>query len=156
MIAEDKHGPGLKFPPPLLVLAVIGVAWLADRVRPLPISSGEAPLLLGVAVIVIAVLLALLALVHFIEARTKLEPWQPTSTVIQKGLFRYSRNPIYLSYCIATIGTGLVLNSWWIVVGVTMLKPLLERFVISREEAYLEKKFGDSYLQYKDRVRRWL
>ena len=101
-------------------------------------------------------LIALAALAHFIEAKTKVEPWHPTTTIIRKGLFRYSRNPIYLSFCVATVGAGLVLNSWWIVISVTVLKPLLERFVISREEAYLEKKFGEYYLDYKKQVRRWL
>jgi protein-S-isoprenylcysteine O-methyltransferase Ste14 len=54
------------------------------------------------------------------------------------------------------VGAGLVLNSWWVVASVTLLKPLLERLVISREETYLEKKFGDHYLEYKRQVRRWL
>ncbi len=156
MNAEDKRGPGLKFPPPLLVLAVIGIAWLADLARPLPLVDGDALWLTGVAIIAVAVSIALAALAHFIMAKTKVEPWHPTTTVIQKGLFRYSRNPIYLSFCVATVGAGLVLNSWWIVVSVAVLKPLLERFVISREEAYLEKKFGEHYLDYKKQVRRWL
>ena len=135
---------------------MIGIAWLADRARPLPIVGGEALWLPGIAIIAIAVLIALAALAHFIEARTKVEPWHPTTTIIRKGLFRYSRNPIYLSFCIATVGAGLVLDSWWVVVSVTVLKPLLERLVISREEAYLEKKFGEHYLAYKKQVRRWL
>lgn len=156
MTVDDERGPGLRFPPPLLVLAAIGCAWLADRLKPLPIIAGEAPWLAGAAVIGVAVLIALIALAQFIEAKTKVEPWHPTTTIIQKGLYRYSRNPIYLSFCIATVGSGLVLNSWWVVASVTLVKPLLERLVISREEAYLEQKFGEHYLQYKQQVRRWL
>ena len=156
MTAEDNRGPGLKFPPPLLALAAIGVAWLVDQLRPLPIVDGEAAWLGGAAVIGIAVLIALIALAHFIEAKTKVEPWHPTTRIIQTGLYRYSRNPIYLSFCIATVGAGLMLNSWWVIASVAVLKSLLERFVISREEAYLERKFGEPYLEYKQRVRRWL
>ena len=156
MTTEDKRGPGLKFPPPLLVLATVGCAWLANLLKPLPIVAGDVLLVSGIVIIAIALLIALIALAHFFEAKTHVEPWHPTTTIIRKGVYRFSRNPIYLSFCIATVGTGLVLNSWWVVASVTLLKPLLERLVISREETYLEKKFGDHYLEYKRQVRRWL
>ena len=156
MTAEDKRGPGLKFPPPLLVVAAIGCAWLVDWINPLPIVDSDALWLSGAAVIAIALLIAVIALAHFLAAKTHVEPWHPTSTIIQKGVYRFSRNPIYLAFCIATLGTGLLLNSWWIVASVAPLKSLLQRLVISREEAYLEKKFGQHYLDYKRQVRRWL
>lgn len=156
MKTEDKRGPGLKFPPPLLALGAIGIAWLADRLRPLPIIEGNALWPGGAAIIAFAVLVALIALLQFFEAKTKIEPWHPTTAIISKGVYRFSRNPIYLSFCIATIGTGLLLNSWWVIASVAILKSMLERLVINREEIYLENKFGDHYLDYKRRVRRWL
>ena len=140
----------------MLLLAAVGCAWLANLLKPLPIVADDALLVGGIAIIAIALLIALIALAHFFEARTHVEPWHPTTAIIRKGVYRFSRNPIYLSFCIAAVGTGLVLNSWWVVASVTVLKPLLERLVISREEAYLEKKFGDHYLEYKRQVRRWL
>ncbi|MDH3536911.1 MAG: isoprenylcysteine carboxylmethyltransferase family protein [Gammaproteobacteria bacterium] len=156
MTAEDINGPGLKFPPPLLVLAVAGVAALVDWISPLPIIERGAPWLSGAAVIALAMLLAVIALAHFISAKTHVEPWHPTTTIIQTGIYRFSRNPIYLAFCIATIGTGLVLNSWWVVASAAPLNLLLQSLVIRREEAYLEAKFGETYLEYKRRVRRWL
>ncbi len=152
---EDKHGPGIKFPPPLLVLAVIGFGYGADWIIPLPITTGDFLWLTGFALIVISVALALIALFHFLEAKTYVEPWHPTTTIIEKGVFRYSRNPIYLAFCIATVGCGLALNSWWVVMSVLPLGYLLQRLVIKREETYLESKFGKTYLDYKQRVRRW-
>jgi protein-S-isoprenylcysteine O-methyltransferase Ste14 len=156
MTAEDKRGPGLKFPPPLLAAAVIGCIWLIDRIRPLPIVEGASLWTIGAAVVALALAIMLIALFHFFEAKTHVEPWHPTTTIISKGIYRFSRNPIYLGFCIATIGAGLILNSWWGIASVVLLKSLLERLVIEREEIYLEKKFGDRYLQYKSRVRRWL
>ncbi|MDH3218474.1 MAG: isoprenylcysteine carboxylmethyltransferase family protein [Gammaproteobacteria bacterium] len=156
MTAEDKNGPGLKFPPPLLVLAAVGVAALVDWISPLPISERGAPWVGGAVVIALALLIAVVALAHFIGAKTHVEPWHPTTTVIQSGIYRFSRNPIYLAFCIATVGAGLILNSWWVVASAALLKFLLQVLVIRREEAYLEAKFGASYLQYKRRVRRWL
>ena len=109
----------------------------------------------GAVVVGLAIALALAALLQFINAKTHVEPWHPTTTIINHGLFRFSRNPIYLAFCIATLGVGLILNSWWILLAVPLLVYLLQRFVISREEAYLEHKFGDEYAAYKQRVRRW-
>lgn len=156
MTAEDKRGPGLKFPPPLLPLGAIGCAWLADQLRPLPIVEGDALWFIGAIVMAIALMIALTALLHFLEAKTHVEPWHPTTAIIRKGIYRFSRNPIYLAFCIATIGAGLLLNSWWVMASVAVLKSLLEHLVISREEIYLEKKFGEHYLDYKRQVRRWL
>jgi protein-S-isoprenylcysteine O-methyltransferase Ste14 len=153
---EDKRGPGLKFPPPLLVGVIIGCGYLVDWIVPLPVLSGDFAWLSGAVLLVVALLLALTGLFHFLEAKTHLEPWQPTTTIIKQGVFGYSRNPIYLAFCIATAGSGLVLNSWWVLMGVLPLMCLLQQLVIKHEEVYLESKFGEVYLDYKRQVRRWL
>ena len=157
---EDKRGPGLKFPPPLLALVLIGAGYLTDSWLPLPITQPITQYLnlrlIGLLLIIASLLLALLALSNFLRAKTHVEPWQPTTVILQSGVFAYSRNPIYLAFCIATLGAGLIINSWW-GLGVTpLLAFLLQRLVINREESYLEQKFGEDYLSYKRRVRRWL
>jgi protein-S-isoprenylcysteine O-methyltransferase Ste14 len=154
--SEDTLGPGLKFPPPLLVGVIIGCGYLVDWIIPLPVLSGDFVWLSGAVLMVVALLLALTGLFHFLEAKTHVEPWHPTTTIIKQGVFGYSRNPIYLAFCIATVGSGLVLNSWWILMGVLPLMCLLQQLVIKREEVYLESKFGEVYLDYKRQVRRWL
>ncbi|HKJ51777.1 MAG TPA: isoprenylcysteine carboxylmethyltransferase family protein [Gammaproteobacteria bacterium] len=156
MTDEDKRGPGVRVPPPLLALAVIGAAWAADRVLPLPVGDGNWLRWSGFAVIALAFGLALFTLLHFFVARTHVEPWRPTSVIIRHGIFRFSRNPIYLAFCVATLGTGLVLNSWWGIAAVPLLGYLLHCFAIRREEAYLERKFGEVYVSYRREVRRWL
>ncbi len=156
MIAEDKRGPGLRFPPPLLLLAAIAGAWTIDWIIPLPISDSATPWRAGVAIIATALLIALFASYHFFAEKTHIEPWHPATTIIRTGIYRFSRNPIYLGFCIAAVGAGLVLNSWWVVASAAPLKFLLQRLVISREESYLERKFGARYIDYRKRVRRWL
>ena len=154
--SEDRRGPGLKFPQPLLVGLTIGCGYLIDWIMPLPVLHADLVWLSGAVLLVMALLIALAGLFHFLEAKTHIEPWQPTTTIIKQGIFGYSRNPIYLSFCIATAGSGLVLNSWWILMGVLPLICLLQQLVIKREEIYLERKFGEVYLDYKRQVRRWL
>lgn len=156
MTEDDKRGPGVKVPPPLLALSAIGAGWATDRLLPMPIADGSVLRWTGLAVIALAFLLALASLFQFLTAKTHVEPWRPTSSIIRGGMFRFSRNPIYLAFCIAAIGAGLALNSWWGIAAALVLAYLLQRFVIRREEAYLERKFGETYLAYKREVRRWL
>ena len=153
---DDRRGPGLRFPPPLLPVALLFCAWLAQQWIALPITEGAGLVVPGLALLSISLLLALAALLQFFRAKTHVEPWHPTSSIIDSGLYRFSRNPIYLAFCIATLGGGLILDSWWGIAAVIPLPYLLQLLVIRREEIYLEKKFGETYLGYRRRVRRWL
>jgi protein-S-isoprenylcysteine O-methyltransferase Ste14 len=153
--APDKHGPGVRIPPPVLTATVIFTAYLIDFYFPFRLN--ESTLFIpGVALISLACLIALLAVIRFLKFKTHVEPWKPTSTIITTGVYRFSRNPIYLAFAIINVGIGFLLNSGWILFSVVALIPLLQVVVISREERYLETKFGEDYLQYKRRVRRWI
>ena len=154
--SNDEKGAGVKFPPPLLILILTLVAYAFDFLFPLPIVTGSSLWFSGSIVIAIAFLLVAIAIFQFRQAKTHVEPWKSTSTIIHRGVYRYSRNPIYLAFCIVTAGIGMVLNSWWVVSAILPLMFLLRRLVIAREEAYLEKKFGDEYLAYQKTVRRWI
>jgi protein-S-isoprenylcysteine O-methyltransferase Ste14 len=140
----------------VLPLSLIIGTWLLQRWAPLPISGDGQLRWLGFFLVAMAVLLVGIALLHFRRARTAIEPWHPTTTVIQSGIYRYSRNPIYLSFCIATIGAALLIDSWWGLIAVAPLVYLLQLLVIRKEESYLQTKFGDPYRDYLRRVRRWL
>jgi protein-S-isoprenylcysteine O-methyltransferase Ste14 len=153
---EDKRGPGLRFPPPLLPLGFSAVAWWLQQSAPLTIGDAAFLQVTGIAVLALCALLAVIALIQFRRAHTHVEPWQPTTAIIDSGLFRYSRNPIYLAFCLATLGCGLLFNSWWGIIAVLPVALLLQALVIRKEEAYLAARFGDTYLDYKRRVRRWL
>lgn len=83
-------------------------------------------------------------------------PWKPTTQIVERGPFRITRNPMYLQMVLACIGIAVALMNLWIL-GLTLVcAGLLQRLAILPEERYLERKFGDAYLAYKGRVRRWL
>ena len=92
---------------------------------------------------------------RFRKARTHIEPWKPSTALVTSGLFSFSRNPIYLAFCIITVGVGLLVNSLWVVISALPVAVLIQELVIRKEAAYLENQFGDEYLEYKNRVRRW-
>jgi protein-S-isoprenylcysteine O-methyltransferase Ste14 len=81
---------------------------------------------------------------------------KPTTAIVTKGPFRYSRNPLYVSLTLLYLGVALIINVLWIVLLVVPVLVVMQRGVIGREEAYLERKFGEKYLSYKARVRRWV
>jgi protein-S-isoprenylcysteine O-methyltransferase Ste14 len=83
-------------------------------------------------------------------------PWKPTPQIVERGPFRFTRNPMYLQMVLVCIGFGVILMNAWILALTPVSAWVLQRFAILPEEAYLERKFGDSYLAYKVRVRRWL
>ncbi len=153
---NDKRGPAVKTPPPLIFLTLLLFAYGIEQY--LPLNMGQSPLLNIVSIG--AIVIGLGTIIHvgimFWQAKTCIEPWKPTSTIITGGLYAYSRNPIYTGLCFVQIGLGLYLNSLWVVLSFLPAATLINYLVIHKEEHYLEQKFGDEYLDYKQRVRRWL
>lgn len=83
-------------------------------------------------------------------------PWKPTTEIIERGPFRITRNPMYLQMVLVCIGLAAALANPWILILTPLCAWALYRFAILPEEAYLEAKFGEGYLAYKRRVRRWI
>lgn len=83
-------------------------------------------------------------------------PYKPTTEIVEKGPFRLTRNPMYLQMVIACLGFSVLLANVWIALLTPLCWLALDRLVVRQEEAYLERKFGDAYLGYKQRVPRWL
>ena len=89
-------------------------------------------------------------------AGTNIDPSLPTTAIVQSSPFGYSRNPLYCALTLLYLGLTLAFNTWW---GIVVLVPLLivmHRGVVLREERYLEQKFGETYRQYRSKVRRYL
>ena len=83
-------------------------------------------------------------------------PWNPTTLIVESGPFRFTRNPMYLQMVLVCIGIGVALMNLWILALTPVCAWLLQKLAILPEERYLEQKFGETYLAYKRRVRRWL
>lgn len=148
-----------KIPPPAILAVCAALAWLiADHVaNPLAMSTG-ANRLSAVALTLIAFGMAFSALFEFRRARTTVDPHQPdkASALVDGGVFRYSRNPMYLSLLLLLLAWVVYLGN---VVGIVVLPILvlyLNRYQIRPEEKILAVKFGDAYTDYCRRVRRWI
>ncbi len=83
-------------------------------------------------------------------------PWKPTTEILERGPYRYTRNPMYLQMVVGCVGVAVILGNLWILLLAAACAWALQVLAILPEEEYLERKFGDRYLTYKRRVRRWL
>lgn len=152
---ESDKGPAVKLPPPLIFMVFILLALGGEYTWPTSLIGLEALRYIGWGLCSFAFVLAITAALQFLKAKTHIEPWRPAQSLILSGLFRYSRNPIYLAFILFTIGLGISLNSLWVMLSTIPATWVLQHFVILKEERYLTAKFGKQYLEYCARVRRW-
>ncbi len=120
----------------------------------MPTGQGDKPI--GVVLLAFGFILGLSALVQFWRKRTSVIPYRPTTAIIQSGPFRLTRNPVYLGDTLLYVGVALVMNTAWPLLLLPLVLLIVHRGVILREERYLEQKFGDEYISYRSRVRRWI
>jgi protein-S-isoprenylcysteine O-methyltransferase Ste14 len=111
---------------------------------------------IGVALLAFAFILGLSAFIQFWRKHTSVMPYSPTTAIIQSGPFRLTRNPLYVAMTLLYIGVALIMNTAWPLLLLPLVLVIVHRGVIQREERYLEQKFGDEYISYKERVRRWI
>jgi protein-S-isoprenylcysteine O-methyltransferase Ste14 len=128
-----------------------------NRLYPLPFVPASVPSAwVGGGVVAVAISFALWAIVTFRRAGTRIETYKPTTTIVAQGPYAFTRNPIYLGMFLGQIGLSIGFDSLWILAMLVPFYLLIRYGVVAREEAYLERKFGRVYLDYKSRTRRWL
>lgn len=144
-------------PPPLVFLAAIIVALLVDWVWPRD-AWIDAPLryVVGAGSVLAAAWLLTGAIGQFKRMKQDPKPWRPTPAITDAGPYRLTRNPMYLGFVAFTVGLGLLLNNGWLPLAAIIAAMAVQRTAIVHEEAYLDRKFGESYRAYKRRVRRWI
>jgi len=153
--AAEDHDQ-VRFPPPLIFLILIVLAAGLGYFFPASMGVPDSFQALGVAITLFGVTVVILINSQFKHNSTAIEPWKPTSTLITHGFYRWSRNPIYLGFCLFNMGMGIAFNNLWIFLSFVPGVILVYYIAIAREEAYLERRFGQEYLDYKASVRRWL
>ncbi len=122
---------------------------------PLPLSDSVSVGAGGVAVLAGSALL-LAATGLFRRSGQAPAPWTSTPEIISSGVYRYTRNPMYIGMALLQLGVGIGFRSGWIVALTPLVLWWVYRTAIRHEEAYLESKFGETYTRYRSSVRRWL
>jgi protein-S-isoprenylcysteine O-methyltransferase Ste14 len=157
--ASDPGTAGVIARPPVLFLVALLLGLAFDRVLPVPVAALEDDLvrwIIGGGLILVGIALAAAGIRDFSTAGTPVPTNEPTRALVTSGAHGWTRNPIYLGMFLLYGGIGVAARSPWTLILTLPLAITIRYGVVAREEAYLERRFGDAYRQYKARVRRWL
>ena len=142
--------------PPFIYLACLAIGFAVDYFFPVPVFPDKAQYIGGGILIAVSGAIMLAVLRWFYKAGTTVDVRLPTTAIITSGPFRYSRNPSYVAMSMLYLGIGVAADSIWVLALFPIGFAVLHAGVVLREEAYLERKFGDEFRAYKAAVRRWI
>ncbi len=143
--------------PPIAWVVAVVTGFALDWLEPLPFVPEDWPGgLIGAVVFVLALALAIWAMDVQTRAGTNVPTNRPTTAIVDGGPYRFTRNPIYMGMFGGLIGLAIAFDTLWLLAVLVPFALVIRYGVVAREEAYLERKFGDDYRGYRRRVRRWL
>src|SRR5687768_603814 len=145
MISVENDSPQVRIPPPLSLLALLIACYLLRTFLPAPFLPQTLSWILGFTVFTAGALLMFRAVILFRKHKTNIEPWRETFRIIKEGPYRFSRNPIYLSFLIIGFGAVLLANNIWALFLIPLHFAFHQFYVIPKEERYLQRKFGEEY-----------
>ena len=153
---ELPDNPSVIAFPPLIFGGALIIGLIVHYFVPIQFLAGTLSIWLGVLLILVAGPIILSAVRTIRRAQTAFDLRKPTTSIVTEGAFRFSRNPAYLALTLLYLGIASLINSIWVFLMIVPTVIVMQRGVIEREERYLERKFGEEYLRYKERVRRWI
>lgn len=152
----NNDNPNVIAPPPLIFLSGLSLGGIVSWFQPFPFLPKTISIVLGILLIVAGIGAIAMIWRQMHAAKTNIEPWKPTNKILDTGFYGYSRNPIYLAMILIYLGVSCLFNSIWFLPFLPVALLVIRFGVILREEKYLESKFGEDYLSYKSKVRRWI
>jgi protein-S-isoprenylcysteine O-methyltransferase Ste14 len=155
----DDDNARVRFPPPLIFLATLLVGLALARLMgepEIPIIRYDVLKTLGTLGLVLGAGIALSAVGLFRRSGTDVKPWTPSTVLVTDGVYRWTRNPMYLGMALIYAGVAMLLDDLTVLLLLIPVVIVIQREVIAREEAYLEVRFGEPYRAYRASVRRWI
>jgi protein-S-isoprenylcysteine O-methyltransferase Ste14 len=148
----------LKVPPPLVALVIAAAMWGISRATPSVDVSARIRLGAAIAIALAGAAVAIAGVAAFRRAKTTVNPLNPetSSSLVTSGVYRLTRNPMYVGIALALVAWAVFLSSGWALLGPLIFVLYMTRFQIVPEERVLSSMFGEAYAAYRARVRRWL
>jgi protein-S-isoprenylcysteine O-methyltransferase Ste14 len=147
---------GIRVPPPVYYVAAFVLGIALELIFPTDWPSFGVRLAVGLLAGGAWLALDGAAMMFFRRAGTSMVPMNPTTALVTTGPYRITRNPMYVGMAFLYVALAFGFGVIWALVFLPAVIVIVDRFVIAREEPYLERKFGHAYRDYKARVRRWL
>ncbi|MES2989676.1 MAG: isoprenylcysteine carboxylmethyltransferase family protein [Pseudomonadota bacterium] len=155
----DQDSPRIKFPPPLAFIGTLLAGWVLERwigYPAIPVIPYGLLYKLGMLALVLGAAIILTAQGLFLRSKTDSRPWKADQNLIFDGVYKWSRNPMYLGMALVYLGLTMLNDSGTQLCLLLPLMFVIQKEVIEPEEAYLARTFGEPYLEYQARVRRWI
>ena len=148
----------LKLSPVMTTIALAALMWLLARNTPGFSLAPEMRLTAMFVLFAAGAAIGFAGIWSFRKARTTVNPWRPhaSSELVMSGIYRRTRNPMYLGLLLALAGWGLDLANFFAVLLAFAFVPYMNRFQIRPEERALEQAYGEAFVEYCRRVRRWI
>ena len=158
MTGGERDGASVRIPPPVVYLVAVIVGGVVDRYLLSVPSVLPGRVRFGAAAVAAALGIGGMAAAIGLFKRTgqDAKPWEPTPEIISTGVYRVTRNPMYVGMALLQTGIGLAVESAWIIALVPVALAVVYATAVRHEETYLEGKFGAAYVRYKSSVRRWI
>jgi protein-S-isoprenylcysteine O-methyltransferase Ste14 len=155
---DTSKGPGVYIPPPLFYIVIFLAALFIQKKIPLANALFQSQIIkvAGIILLVIALFFSFTSLRQFFLSKNTLIPIKPATSLQTTGIYRISRNPMYVGLAIVYLGLTCLIGNWWNLILFPVLFLIVQEYIIKREEKYLKLEFGEQYTQYKKTVRRWL
>jgi protein-S-isoprenylcysteine O-methyltransferase Ste14 len=153
-----QNGLALKLPPVPLVVIVAALMWVASSLTPTFDFFLPAKSLWAVGLALIGAVICLSGVVSFGRAKTTVNPMKPdsTSSLIVSGVYKYTRNPMYLGFVLVLLGWAAFLSNLAALALLPAFVVYIDQFQIRPEERVLGSLFPHEYPAYRARVRRWI
>jgi protein-S-isoprenylcysteine O-methyltransferase Ste14 len=156
MAEQNVDHAQVMVPPPLVFLVYLIGALILNWIVPLPTPWTPPLRILGGSLVTTGLFLGGSAISQMTRAHTSPDPHQPTTALVIQGPYRFTRNPIYVGFLLIYLGFTLLAGTLWGLIASPFLLWTILHAVIHAEEDYLDRKFGEQYMAYRSRVRRWI
>ena len=153
---KHENTPGIRVLPPLLYLVGLMLGYGLETLWPVFDVRWQWTVGPAVVPICLSVLIVAPAITEFRRAATPFNVRKPATSLVTDGPNRYSRNPGYLALTLLYVGIAIVLGSVWVLLLIAPVLVVMNYEVVNKEERHLEVQFGEEYLRYKSKVRRWI
>ncbi|MEO6941044.1 MAG: isoprenylcysteine carboxylmethyltransferase family protein [Candidatus Kapaibacterium sp.] len=152
---QATDNAGIQFPPPFIYIIPLVLGILAEHWWPLVILPVWLRMVLGGLSLAISLGILITGAYELRRNKTAIVPHDPATVLVESGIYSRTRNPLYLGLIFFYLGFAFLFSSLWAIILLPDVIFVIQRFVIAKEEAYLERRFGEAYLEYKQRVGRW-
>jgi protein-S-isoprenylcysteine O-methyltransferase Ste14 len=153
---SEADAPKVRIFPPLVYLAGLAIGHLANRWLPVDAVPVHEAWIVGGILLVLGLGLIASATTNFTQAGTTIRPDRASSSLVIAGPYKFTRNPMYVGMATAYLGLTIADRSLGSLILLPVVLLIIRRAVIANEEAFLERRFGSAYTDYKAKVRRWL